>query len=140
MVPSLSQPELRAVFEAFIREISAGERIRYFSGSGMVQGFTIHDPACRFVLDAREPARAGRAFGFHLDDPHAPKTTAEVFVGGETLDKVFCGELHVRSAMTAGIIRIEGDLLFAIRLIPAVLEVVPRYRQFRTDFVAANRK
>jgi hypothetical protein len=41
--------------------------------------------------------------------------------------------------MTAGIIRFEGDMLFAIRLIPAVLEVVPQYRQFRTDFVAQSR-
>jgi hypothetical protein len=139
MVPSLSQHELRAVFEAFIREVGAGERVRYFSGSGMVQGFTIHDPAWRFVLDAREPARAGRAFGFHIDDPDAPDTVTEVFAGGETLDKVFCGELHVRSAMTAGIIRFEGDMLFAIRLIPAVLEVTPLYRQFRSEFVARMR-
>ncbi|HTA38484.1 MAG TPA: hypothetical protein VK760_05390, partial [Candidatus Acidoferrales bacterium] len=106
----------------------------------MVQGFTIHDPSWRFVLDAREPAREGRAFGYYIDDPEAPKTTTEVFAGGETLDKVFCGELHVRSAMTAGIIRFEGDMLFAIRLIPAVLEVAPLYRQFRTDFVAASRR
>jgi hypothetical protein len=139
MVPSLSQPELRAVFEAFIRQVAAGERVRYFSGSGMVQGFTIHDPAWRFVLDGREPAREGRAFGFYLDDPHAPETVTEVFVGGETLDKVFCGELHVRSALAAGIIRFEGNLPFAIRLIPAVLEVVPLYRQFRTEYVARVR-
>jgi hypothetical protein len=139
MTPSLSHDELRAVFEAFIKEVGEGERVRYFSGSGMVQGFTIHDPAWRFVLDAREPARAGRAFGYHVDDPNAPKTITEVFASGETLDKVFCGELHVRSALTAGIIRFTGDMLFAIRLIPAVLEVAPRYRQFRTDFARASR-
>jgi hypothetical protein len=139
MVPSLSQRELHAVFEAFMKEVSSGERVRYYSGTGMVQGFTIHDPAWRFVLDAREPARDGRAFGLYVDDPEAPETITEVYVGGETLDKVFCGELHVRSAMTAGLIRFEGDLRFAIRMIPAVLEVAPLYRQFRTEFVAQMR-
>ena len=134
MIPSLSRPELRELFTRFMFAVQANGPIRRLSGCGIVEAFAIHDPDWRVVMDTREPGTPDKAFALHIDDPNAPEPHVEVFIGGETLDKAFCGELHVRSALAAGLIRFEGDQPWAIRLIPVLMDVVPFYRSMRAKF------
>jgi hypothetical protein len=139
MQPRLTHPELRDVFEGFLREIQSRGHLRGFSGCGIVQGFTIHDPSWRFVLDAREPATPDKGFRISIDDPDAPKTHSEIYGSGEMLDGAFCGEIHVRSALSEKLIRMRGDQAWTIRLIPVLMSLVPQYRAWRTEYAAAQR-
>jgi hypothetical protein len=137
--PSLSHAELRAVFEGFVRDLQSQGSLRRYSGVGVVEAFTIHDPAWRIVIDTRVPATPAKAFDLYVDDANAPEPHAEILIGGETLDKAFCGELHVRSAIGAGLIAVTGDQALVIRLIPVMMEVVPQYRAWRSEYVRKHR-
>jgi hypothetical protein len=134
MNPPLSEPELREVFVGFLDEVRRRGPLRGFSGCGVVYGFTVRDPDWRCVLDAREPGTPESAFVMHVDDPSAPAVTVEAFLDGDTLDKTFCGELHVRSAVANGRVVFKGDQPWAFRLLPVLLNVVPIYRAHRAIF------
>jgi hypothetical protein len=132
--PRLTHPEKREVFEGFLREVQGRGHLRGFSGCGIVQGYTITDPHWRFVLDAREPATPGEGFKVYIDDPNAPQPHAEIFGSGDMLDGAFCGEIHVRTALSEKLIRVQGDQSWTIRLIPVLMSLVPHYRTWRKAY------
>jgi hypothetical protein len=134
MNPQLNAAELREVFMGFLDELQRRGPLRGFSGCGIVYGFAVRDPDWRCVLDAREPGTPNSAFVAYVDDPNAPAVTVEAFVDGTTLDKTFCGELHVRSAVSTGHVVFKGDQPWAFRLLPVLLNVVPIYRAHRAAF------
>jgi hypothetical protein len=135
MTPKLSGDELREVFRAFLERVTAGGPIYGFSGTGVVEGFTINDPEWRFIIDGRKSPEPGRSFAWYEDSPKAPQVHIECFTDGETLDTAFCGELHVPTAVAAGRVRFKGDVRKAIRLLPAMLLVIPLYREVRMQYV-----
>lgn len=122
--------DARTVLGTFFRgEAASGDP--YFAGSGVIIGYNLSDPSVRIVLDASKPPTPEKAFDVYVDDASAPNPQVEFFTDADTFDRLYKGELQPMALMMTGKVKAKGDVTVAMRLLPAMARVIPRYKKYR---------
>ncbi len=122
--------EAREVLGGFFRQESV-EDDHIFAGSGFIVGYVLHDPDVRIVLDATKPPQPGHAYDVYVDDPAAPQPRVDILMSAEDFDKLYKGELQAMALMMSGRAKAKGDVMAAMRLLPAMARAIPRYKKYR---------
>ena len=89
----------------------------------LVLAFVFQNPELRLVIDGR----SGQA----VVETEAPFPPADLtfHLAGENIDKFWRGELNAMTAMASGDLKIEGSLITALTLAPALGGLQARYRE-----------
>ncbi len=122
--------EAREILGGFFRQESA-EDDHIFAGSGMVVGYNLHDPDIHIILDASRPPQPGKAYDVYIDDPAAPAPSVDIIMSADDFDKLYKGEIQAMALMMTGKAKAKGDITAAMRLLPAMARVIPRYKKYR---------
>ena len=122
--------EAREILGGFFRQESA-EDDHIFAGSGMIVGYDLHDPDIHLILDASKPPLPGKAYEVYIDDPAAPSPIVDIIMSADDFDKLYKGETQAMALMMSGKAKAKGDITAAMRLLPAMARIIPRYKKFR---------
>jgi hypothetical protein len=121
------------ILGGFFRQEAATSDDKGFAGSGVVIGYMLTDIDLHIVLDARKPGAPGHAYEVFINDPNAPKPTADIAMDSETFDKLYKGEVQPMALMMDGNVKARGDMSAAMRLLPSMARAIPRYRAYRAS-------
>lgn len=121
--------EAGKILGGFFRQEST-EDDGLFAGSGFIVGYTVHEPDLRIVLDASKPPQAGKAYDVYVDDPAAPQPAIDISLAADDLDKLLRGETQAMTLMMMGKAKAKGDVGAAMRLLPAISNLIPRYKAY----------
>lgn len=89
----------------------------------LVLAFAFTDPELKLVIDGR----SGRALV--LSEAPFPSADLTFYLAGVNIDRFWRGELNAMTAMASGDLRIEGSLITALTLAPALGGLQARYRE-----------
>jgi SCP-2 sterol transfer family len=89
----------------------------------LVLAFVFTDPELRLVIDGRSGQAAVRS------SPPFPPADLTFHLAGPNIDRFWRGELNAMTAMASGDLRIEGSLITALTLAPALGGLQARYRE-----------
>ncbi len=89
----------------------------------LVVAFAFRDPELRLTVDGR----GGQAVIRVGEDAPVPDLTFQL--AGEHIDRFWRGDLNAVAALAAGQLRIEGSLLTALALAPALPHLQAHYRE-----------
>lgn len=101
----------------------------------LVVAFEFREPQLRLTVDGRSGQAVVRSDG-GLSTEDSPTPDLTFHLSGESIDRFWRGELNPVAAMTAGQLRIDGSLLTALALAPALPGLQARYRQLTADLTA----
>ncbi len=93
--------------------------------------YELTDPLLRIVLDGSMVPNASEAFGTYINDPEAPLPDVTFIMTCEQFDGIYSGELQLLSLVTSGRAVITGNRAAGMRLLPAVIRLIPFYKQYR---------
>ncbi|MHB8462606.1 MAG: SCP2 sterol-binding domain-containing protein [Vulcanimicrobiaceae bacterium] len=130
-----SSADAARILGGFFREQSArlaqSNALQIFSGSGFVVAYELTDPSLRIVLDGSVAPTAQEAFGTYINDPQAPLPDVTFSMSSEQFDGIYSGELQLLSLVTSGRAVITGNRAAGMRLLPAVIRLIPFYKRYR---------
>ncbi len=115
----------------FFREeaVSGG---KFFAGSGVIYCYFLSDLDVRVVVDASVKPQPGRNFDVYVNDPKAPKPTVEFTAEADVFDRVYRGEAQPMAMMMTGKVKTKGDVVAAMRTLPAMGVLIPHYKAYCT--------
>ncbi|MBV8116550.1 MAG: SCP2 sterol-binding domain-containing protein [Candidatus Eremiobacteraeota bacterium] len=125
-----NQQHARDILRGFFQQ-EAGEDDKIFAGSGLIVGYDLRDPDVHVILDASKPPQAGKSYDVYVDDAGAPSPTVDFTLSADDFDKLYKGEIQVMGLVMTGRAKAKGDMTAAMRLLPALARVIPRYRKYR---------
>lgn len=137
MQPFATSDEAIRILGGFFREqserLAHSNALQIFSGSGYVVAYELTEPSLRIVLDGSIAPTALNAFGLHINDPEAPLPDVTFLFTCEQFDGIYSGQLQLLSLVTSGHAIIQGNRAAGMRLLPAVIRLIPFYKRYRTD-------
>ena len=119
-----SAEQLEAILRQVYRSASPDSQAAVLGQRRLVVAFAFQDPELFLTVDGRSGqavVSAGTA------DVPAPDLTFHL--AGENIDRFWRGELNAITALTAGQLRIDGSLITALTLAPALPGLQARYRE-----------
>ncbi|TSA86192.1 hypothetical protein FNU79_08485 [Deinococcus detaillensis] len=99
----------------------------------LIVAFEFRDPELSLSVDGRSGKAVVRS-GSGPEAGDAPTPDLTFHLSGDAIDRFWRGELNPVVAMTSGQLRIDGSLLTALALAPALPGLQAHYRQLTADW------
>ena len=126
-LPGPSAAQLGAILREVYAPAGQDSQAGVLAARRLVVAFAFQNPELYLVVDGR----SGQAVVSTQASGPLPELPADLtfHLAGEQIHRFWRGELNPVAAMTAGHLRIEGSLLTALALAPALPGLQARYRQ-----------
>ncbi|GAA3999632.1 hypothetical protein GCM10022631_08160 [Deinococcus rubellus] len=133
--PSIfSATQLWAILSEVYAPAGQDAQANVLAARRLVVAFAFQNPDLYLVVDGRSGEAVVRADETgEVQDLPTPDLTFHL--AGDTIDRFWRGELNPVAALSAGQLRIEGSLLTALALAPALPGLQARYRQITARLV-----
>lgn len=132
MPPFENVEDLRRVFGGFLELVREDDKTKLFARSGAIISYVLTDIGATIVLDGTIEPKPGRHFDYYINDPQAPSPSVTFEMTSETLDDLFSGRLHALQALATGKAKGRGNVPSALKLLPAMVRVIPLYKTYRS--------
>ncbi|WP_161881612.1 SCP2 sterol-binding domain-containing protein [Deinococcus alpinitundrae] len=125
MSPSTSSAaQLKAVLSEVYAPAGQDAQAGVLAARRLVVAFAFRNPDLHLVVDGRSGEAVVRTGGDDL-----PAADLTFHLAGDDIDQFWRGDLNPVAALSAGQLKIEGSLLTALVLAPALPGLQARYRQ-----------
>ncbi|WP_420595766.1 SCP2 sterol-binding domain-containing protein [Deinococcus sp.] len=121
--PTFSADQLAAILSEVYASGGNDPQAAVLGQRRLVVAFAFQNPELRLIVDGR----SGRAVVTTGVIGSAPDLVFHL--AGEHIDRFWRGELNAMTAMAAGHLRIEGSLITALTLAPALPGLQAKYRE-----------
>jgi hypothetical protein len=103
---------------------------KFFAGTGIIYAYVLTDLGVTVIIDASVKPQPGHNFNVFVNDPNAPKPTVEFIATADDFDRVYRGEAQPMALMMTGKIKTKGDVVAAMRTLPAMGVLIPHYKAY----------
>ena len=123
-VSTFSAVQLKAILSEVYAPAGQDSQAGVLAARRLVVAFAFRNPDLHLVVDGRSGEAVVRT-----GEADLPAADLTFHLAGDDIDRFWRGELNPVAALSAGQLRIEGSLLTALALAPALPGFQARYRQ-----------